>query len=127
MARILVVDDEESERVLLRIALTGAGHDVYLAADGEEALAYCREMPMDAVITDLQMPNMHGLELISLLRDVSPRPGIVAISGTGEPQLDVADAVGADATLAKPLDQGQLLAAVGRVLEAVAYQPTRSQ
>jgi CheY-like chemotaxis protein len=58
---------------------------------------------------------------------VSPRPGIVAISGTGEPQLDVADAVGADATLAKPLDQGQLLAAVGRVLEAVAYQPTRSQ
>ena len=64
------------------------------------------------VITDLQMPGVHGLELITVLRDLSPRPAIIAISGTGSDQLDMAQAVGADLALTKPINPVELLAAV---------------
>ena len=65
------------------------------------------------------MPNMHGLELISMLRDLSPRPAIVAMSGTGEPQLDIASAVGADEALSKPISHGELLDTVRGALRAL--------
>jgi CheY-like chemotaxis protein len=105
MARILVVYDDEADRILLRTMLADEGHDVHLAGDGDEALALCRQRPVDVVMTDLQMPGVHGLELISHIRDLSPRPAIVAVSGTGETQLDVAEMIGADHTLAKPVEE----------------------
>ena len=58
------------------------------------------------------MPEVHGLELITVLRDLSPRPAIIAIFGTGLDQFDLAQAVGADATLTKPVDPAELLNAV---------------
>ena len=58
------------------------------------------------------MSRVHGLKLITLLRDLSPRPAIIAISGTGSDQLDMAKAIGADATLIKPVDHDELLRAV---------------
>jgi CheY-like chemotaxis protein len=118
VARILIVDDDEADRVLVQTVLTHEGHETYLAEDGEAALASVRETPVDVVVTDLQMPNTHGLELISVLRELSPRPAIVAISGTGETQLDVAGAVGADASLTKPLTHASLLGGIRQALEA---------
>jgi DNA-binding response OmpR family regulator len=59
---------------------------------------------------------VHGLELITILREFEPRPGIIAISGTGEVQLDMAHALGAMRTLSKPVMPDQLLAAVDEVL-----------
>jgi CheY-like chemotaxis protein len=118
VARILIVDDDESDRTLLSTILSFEGHEIYLAEDGAEALTSYGETPIDLVVTDLQMPKVHGLELISLLRRLSPRPAIVAISGTGEPQLDMAEAIGADATLAKPLTHDPLLAGVRQALAA---------
>ncbi len=119
MANILIVDDDELDRTLVRTVLAQEGHDTYLASDGDEALALCRGTPIDLVITDLQMPNVHGLELISVLRDLSPRPAIVAMSGTGEPQLDMASAVGADEALSKPISHGELLDTVRGALRAL--------
>ncbi len=119
MANILIVDDDEMDRILVRTVLSQEGHDTYLASDGDEALALCRGTPIDVVITDLQMPNVHGLELISMLRDLSPRPAIVAMSGTGEPQLDIASAVGADEVFSKPISHGDLLDTVRRALRAL--------
>ena len=109
------------DRTLVRTLLAQAGHDTYLAGDGDEALALCRGTPIDLVITDRQMPNMHGLELISMLRDLSPRPAIVAMSGTGEPQLDIASAVGADEVLRKPISHSELLDTVLRALRALTW------
>jgi len=120
LARILIVDDDEADRILLEAALKREGHETYLAGDGEEALASFVEVPFELVITDLQMPNVHGLELISRLKNVAPRPAIVAISGTGEPQLDIAHAIGADAMVAKPVAPHELLEAVGAALAASA-------
>lgn len=116
MPRILIVDDDESERLLQQAILERAGHEVFLASDGEEAVREYLAQGIDLVLTDLQMPEIHGLALITLLRGLTPRPRIIAISGTGEPQLDMAQAIGADETLSKPVDAGELLNAVERSL-----------
>ncbi len=122
LANILIVDDDEIDRSLLQVVLAQEGHDIYLATDGDEALALCSGTPMDIVITDLQMPKMHGLELISVIRDLSPRPGIVVISGTGEPQLDMATAMGADRVLSKPISHSELLDTVRSALRELTWR-----
>jgi len=116
VALVLIVDDEASDRIIHRAILERANHEVFFARDGEEALSQYRGKGIQVVITDLQMPKLHGLELITILRDFLPRPGIVAISGTGEDQLDVAHALGAQRTLTKPVDPEELLAAVAAVI-----------
>ena len=119
MSRILIVDDDVEIQVILRTVLARAGHETFLTEDGEEALRQCRRKAIEVVITDLQLPNVHGLELIMLLRGLSPPPAIIAISGTGSAQLDMAQALGATVTLIKPVDPDELLSAVA---EAVAGQ-----
>lgn len=124
MARVLIVDDEEADRVVLRTILERAGHLVIEAGDGDEALTTYGGKGIELVITDLQMRNVHGLELITILRDFAPRPAIIAISGTGEVQLDMAHALGATKTLTKPVSPEDLLAAVERVLDERAAEPS---
>lgn len=117
MARVLIVDDEEADRVMVRSILERSNHEVFEAEDGDEALERYGGEDIDVVVTDLQMTNVHGLELITVLRDWSPRPGIIAISGTGEVQLEMAQALGAMKALAKPVMPDQLLSAVDEVLQ----------
>ena len=116
MARLLVVDDEEADLVVLRTILERDHHEVLVARDGDEALALFEGKGIEVVITDLQMRNVHGLQLITILREMKPRPGIIAISGTGEFQLDMARALGARKALSKPVMPAVLLAAVAEVL-----------
>ena len=116
MARILIVDDEESDRLIEEAILTEAGHEVCCAAGGEQALRRYLESGIDLVITDLQMPDVHGFELISILRDLLPSPPVIAVSGTGEFQLHMASQLGASVTLTKPIDAGALLQAVENAL-----------
>jgi CheY-like chemotaxis protein len=77
--RVLVVDDEEDIRVLLRAQLERAGYTVAgEAADGLEAMAHCdRDLP-DAVVLDLLMPRVNGFEVIPKLRSKHPDVGIIA-------------------------------------------------
>jgi CheY-like chemotaxis protein len=116
LARLLIVDDEEADRIVLQTILERARHQVFVAKDGDDALEQYAGNGIEVVITDLQMRNIHGLELISILRDFEPRPGIIAISGTGEDQLEMAHALGASKTLSKPVRPEELLAAVSEVL-----------
>lgn len=109
MARVLVVDDEEADRVVLRTILERASHQVWVAKDGAEALSQFQGNGIEVVVTDLQMDQVHGLELITILRELRPRPEIIAISGTGESQLDMARMMGAARTLAKPIRPEVLL------------------
>ena len=120
MARLLVVDDDESDRIVLRTILERAKHEVWEAKDGAEALSQFQGNQIDVVITDLQMANVHGLELITILRELSPKPGIIAISATGEAQLDMARMVGASYTLQKPIRPDQLLNAVADLSRGTA-------
>lgn len=89
MARILVVDDDESIRFLLRAVLEFQGYDVIEAENGYEGLLCYQAEPADLVITDMQMPVMDGLELLMELQRTFPRVKVIAISG-GRRTLEVA-------------------------------------
>lgn len=112
VARILIVEDEEADRRLLEAILERAGHEIVFAENGQEALEQFKASSIDLVVTDLHLPEVHGFELITVLRDVQPRPAVIAVSGTGQFQLHMAEALGAKWTLAKPVDPELLLNAV---------------
>lgn len=120
MARILLVDDEDSFRRVARLALQRAGHEVFEAKNGRDALRSYPEVDPDLVITDLIMPEKEGLETIQELRQLNPEVRIIAISGGGrlEPMdyLPVARKFGAFCTLAKPFLHHELIQAVHSAL-----------
>lgn len=126
VARILVVDDEETDRLLMQAVLARAGYQTEVAEGGEAALRRYLETGIDVVLTDLQMPDVHGFELISILREFDPAPRIIAVSGTGTFQLHMAEALGAQLTLTKPLDPALLLDAIDRVLEFAEDEKLKS-
>jgi len=112
MARVLVVDDEESARLSLGSILDGAGHEVVFAANGEAAMKAFLRKEIEVVVTDLQMPAGDGLELIDALAGFGSDVPIIAVSGKGPELLGTAKMIGARATLPKPADPAALLEAI---------------
>ena len=119
MATILIIDDEEGIRALLRFTLEAAGHEVVEAANGREGLALYRYRPADLVITDIAMPEMNGLDMILELTRYFLDAKVIAISGVGGKKngLGVAKLLGARRTIQKPFSMVQLLDAVRYELE----------
>ena len=104
-ARILVVDDEASARSGLEKLLKQAGYHVSPAADGVIALEIATESAPDVVVTDLKMPNMDGMTLLSKLREQDPDLPVIVTTAFG----DVSNAVdamrkGAADFITKPID-----------------------
>ena len=116
MARILVVDDDKTVRLLLRAVLERRGYAVVEAENGDEGLRYYRAAPADLVITDIQMPVMDGLQMIRELRDAFPTARIVAISGD-RGRLAAAQTF-SQCTFEKPLYMEELLDAVQQFASA---------
>ena len=120
MAKILVVDDEPSIRLLLRRTLERGGYEVAEAEDGELAVRSQRANPADLVIVDIYMPEKEGLETILELRADARDLKIIAISGGGRAgnlsPLQVAETFGASRTLIKPIEPEALLESVSAVL-----------
>lgn len=117
MPSVLIVDDEEAIRRLIRSTLEQAGYRVQEAADGKEGLSHYRQSPTDLVIMDILMPDQDGLESILTLRREFPDAKIMAITGGSDMIgilnfLDVARMLGARRTLQKPFEMHQLLDAV---------------
>lgn len=114
--RILILDDEKLVRFTLRQILEGAGYDVSEAATGDACLEMQKANPFDVIITDIIMPGREGIEIVMELKQAYPRLRVIAISGGGRNHnmsyLDFASRLGADATLAKPFTDDELLAAV---------------
>jgi two-component system response regulator HydG len=116
--RILVVDDEPSARSGLEKLLVQDGYTVSAASDGPAALAIASETPADVVVTDLKMPKMDGVMLLSRLREQDPDLPVIVVTAFG----DVGSAVtamraGAADYLTKPVDFDALLVAIERALE----------
>jgi len=110
---VLVVDDDAAIRDALRRVLEGAGHRVTEAENGEAAIATLEKQRADAVLLDLQMPGMHGLDALTRIREMAPDTGVVVVTG----EATVAHAVragqrGAYDFIEKPPDREQLLAVV---------------
>lgn len=122
MAVILIIEDDEQTRTLLRMMMEREGYEVVEAADGKEALDRFRETSIDLAITDILMPVRDGIETIRDLRRESPGIKIIAISGGGRDGaldfLPVAKQLGADRTFQKPTPRAELVSAVKEMLES---------
>jgi two-component system response regulator GlrR len=116
VAKILVVDWEEEERVYLWSVLEDAGHQLFFASDGRSALTVWKEKDVDLVITELYLPELNGLRLIKELMARDPFALIVAISHVSADQLDLAEDYGACRILYKPVEPATLEAAVDQAL-----------
>lgn len=119
MARILIIDDEASVRLLLRSVLESAGYEVTEAVNGRQGLELYRRAPADLVITDIVMPELNGLDMLLELTREFLHAKVIAISGAGGEKnvLDVAKLLGARQTFRKPIGLPQLLGAVRYELE----------
>jgi CheY-like chemotaxis protein len=111
---ILVVEDSVPFREVLAELLELDGHRVWAC---DSALKCLKENQMDLVITDLQMPQMDGFELIRNLRRSRPELGVIAISGLSDQLLQMATSLGAKAVLAKPFTAEELFLAVRTVTD----------
>ncbi|RMF24458.1 MAG: response regulator [Deltaproteobacteria bacterium] len=121
MAQVLVIDDDEAIRTLIREALEAIGHGVREAANGKQGMRVFREHGADLVITNIFMPEQEGIETITELQEEEFPPPIVAISGGGTvghaEVLEEAKLFGATATLAKPFSLADLHRTVAAVLD----------
>lgn len=121
MARILLIEDDETVRGLLVQMLSDAGFEVAQATNGEQGIELYRKTPTDLIITDLVMPEKEGIEVITELRRDFPDVKIIAISGGGrqggDGYLKIAKMLGAKRTLNKPFSLKSLLEAIQEVLK----------
>ena len=117
MPRILIIDDDESVRYILRETLRGAGYEIDEAHNGREGLQRYRATPAHLVITDIFMPEKDGLETIQELRHDFPYVKIIAMSGNWGSH-DMVQPLGVQSTLRKPFDLQELLAVVQAVVRA---------
>ena len=104
MARVLIVEDEPTDRIILAELLERMGHDIYFASGGEEAFKTYLKNSIEIIITDLNMPNVDGLEFIGSVRALFSSAAIIAVSGKGPELLAEAESKGAFAALSKPVD-----------------------
>ena len=122
MANVLVIEDEEQVRDMIRQTLERAGHQVFGAGDGEEGLAIFRQSKIDLVVTDILMPKKGGLVTILELRQDNPDLKIIAMSGGGRSGklnfLSTAKTFPGVRTFRKPFRKTEFLAAVDELLHS---------
>ena len=127
---LLIVDDIATNRKLLRVVLEAEGHTTLEAADGVEALQILARESVDAVISDILMPNMDGFRLCHEIRKserLHALPFIIYTSTYTSPDdMKLAQTVGADKYLKKPAPTAAVLDALREVMDTQAAQPVPS-
>jgi len=122
-ARVLVVDDEDSIRRFLRVALASQAYTLFEAASGQQALSGAAEHKPDLIILDLGLPDIDGIEVTRLLREWTHIPIIIlSVRGSENDKIAALDA-GADDYLTKPFSVGELLARMRAALRRAAQPP----
>jgi two-component system, OmpR family, KDP operon response regulator KdpE len=121
--RILVVDDERQIVRALRVGLTAHGYEVLTASNGDEALDLAASTPPDAVILDLGLPGIDGLEVCRTLREWASVPILVLSARTQEREKVAALDLGADDYITKPFGMDELLARLRAALRRAAAIP----
>ena len=119
--RVMTVDDSATVRQVLQVTLADAGYDVVEAVDGADALTKLSEEAVDMLVTDLNMPNVDGIDLIQQVRQ---KPGnrfmpIIMLTSVSQPEKrNAGKAAGASGWITKPFNPDQLLAVVRMVCPA---------
>jgi len=118
MAKILLIDDDASLREVLSFALREQGHEVHAAEDGAEGLALLARVRPDAVITDLKMPGIDGMEVLRGAREIDEAVPVILLTAFGSIEQAVeAMRAGAFSYLTKPYNREELKLAVAQALE----------
>lgn len=118
--RVLIVDDEQAIRRFLRVALTSQGYTVFEAASGADALGDTTAYRPDAIVLDLGLPDIDGVEVTRLLRQWTQVPIVVlSVRGSESDKIAALD-VGADDYVTKPFGVGELLARLRAALRRAA-------
>jgi two-component system, chemotaxis family, chemotaxis protein CheY len=128
--RILAVDDSPSMRHMVGVTLRAAGYEVVEAADGEEALEYARDHPVDLVLADVNMPRMNGITLVGQLRTLPAyrlTPLLLLTTESSQESKQQGKQAGATGWMIKPFHPDQLLATLDRVLSGSATMPAKVQ
>jgi PAS domain S-box-containing protein len=115
MARVLIVDDEESIRITLREFLSNDGHEVVVAPDALEALDHLRAGQFDVLVSDIILPKLSGVDLLNTVKE--DFPDLITVLVTGEPNVDTAASAvrkGAFDYLYKPVSKDMILGVVER-------------
>ena len=122
LGRVLVVDDVAVVRKAIRTTLTNAGYEVMEAEDGEQAIRILQGLadpiPVDAILSDLRMPQLNGAELITYFRRQYPAIPVVALTAYTDIELAVSlMRQGVMDFLVKPVLQDEILSVVRRAVE----------
>ena len=124
--KVLVIDDDDNLRMMLRLILESLGFAVLEASNGIEGLALFKSTGADAVLTDLIMPGKEGLETIVELGKINPGLLIIAMTGgqqaSASSNLRMARYLGARAVLMKPFSGDELAKALGSLLPRPAKE-----
>jgi len=119
MKNVLIVDDSESVREVVKFTLESAGYQVKVGVDGKDALKYLDGSGIDLVITDLHMPNLDGISLIREIRNKEAYQYTPILLLTTESQQEKkmeAKEAGATGWIVKPFVQDKLLSTVKKVI-----------
>lgn len=116
MQHILVIDDEEVIREMLKDILEPQGYEITMAEDGAKAIELYDAGNFDLVITDIMMPEKDGFETIAALKEKNPAIKIIALTGYGLHNLPVAFDLGAARVYEKPIKPQDLKDAVKELL-----------
>ncbi len=118
MANILIVDDEQSYRQLLSLVFEGDGHKIRTAMNGRQALELLNESPADVIVSDVKMPDMDGIEMLSSVRETLPDLGVILMTAFASVETArEAFKLGADDFIQKPFDVEELKLIVRKTLE----------
>lgn len=116
MAKILIVDDEDSIQFLYTEEFSDEGYEVISALDGETSLKLFAEQQPDIVILDIQMPGMNGIEVLRQMKSVRPEIPVILSTAFHEFKQDLSSWA-SDAYVVKSADTTELKAAVKNLLE----------
>ena len=114
--RIMVVDDSDDVRAMTSLILRQAGYKVVEAINGKDALSRLDDEPVDAIVTDLNMPIMDGIDMVKGVRARSSIPIIMVTTVSSESKQEEGRAAGVTAWVFKPYRPNRLLAVVEEVL-----------
>ncbi len=116
--QVLIVDDSATMRNMLKASLGEMGFEVHTAQDGEKAIKSAQQHKYTIILTDINMPNVDGIELIRMIREDSQNkdaPILVITTESGDPAKQAGRDAGANGWIVKPVNPETLKRAVGKL------------
>lgn len=116
--KALIVDDDRATLDLMKFQLNDEGFDVYTADDGQKGLDFVQEKEFDIILTDLQLPDFSGIEMVKRCKEIAPDTEIIMVTGFGSMEKAIeATKAGAFYYVEKPIDFENLLVLIEKAVE----------